>query len=203
MKIQGYRYLFGLLLVVEGVMPTMLYFFGVTKVHIAFVLPMLNRVIVYPLLGYYMENYIEEDRYNNKTTVKVLLMMMLVLVFFVGMTNLRALPYESFTEYDNGLYTCSFTMILDVGIYYLAKRFYMKKRRNQRLDRVIHSMGQCVFGIYLIERPVREHLAFVCDRLAPQIGQFPACIVWVLCIYVVAYMIVLLLRQIPGVRRLL
>lgn len=203
MKKQDYLYLFGLLLVVEGAIPAILYPFGVTELNPFFELPLLNHVSVYPLLGYYIENYMEEEQYNKRTTAVVLLSMLLVLVFFVGMTSLRALPYESFNVYDTGLYTGSLTMILDAGVYYLVKRFCMKQKGHPRMDKIVHSIGQCVFGIYLMEQPIREHLTFVCDRLVPVIGRFPACIVWVLCVFVIAYLMVLLMRQIPGLKKLL
>lgn len=203
MKKQDYAYLFGLLLIVEGALPVILYPFGVTELNGFFVLPMLNHLIVYPLLGYYMENYVREERYNKRTTATVLISMALVLVFFVGMANLRALPYERFQVYDNGLYICSFSVILDVGIYYLVKRFCMKRKEHQRLECVVHSLGQCVFGIYLIEHPIREQLAFICDNLAPHVGRFFACMIWILCVFVVSYLIVMILRRIPGIKRLL
>lgn len=72
-----------------------------------------------------------------------------------------------------------------------------------KYDQMLHSMGACVFGIYLIEQPIREHLSFICDGLSSVIGSFPACIVWVICIFIVAYGIIAILRRIPGVRKLI
>ena len=112
------------------------------------------------------------------------------------------LPYEEFTRYDKGLYTCSFTMILDAGVYYLVKRFCMKHDLS-RWSKVIISLGSATFGMYLIEQPIREHIPAVCDRLVPYIGHFPACMVYVVVVFIIAYIITLLMKCIPGLRRLL
>ena len=199
---KDYHYLFALLLIIEGVLPTILFFFGITEISDFFVVPMLNRVVVYPLLGYYMENHVEEEKYCAETTKKVLLSIVLVLVFFVLMTRYRDLPYEEFTRYDKGLYTCSFTMILDAGVYYLVKRFCMKHDLS-RWSKVSISLGSATFGMYLIEQPIREHIPAVCDRLVPYIGHFPACMVYVVVVFIIAYIITLLMKCIPGLRRLL
>jgi peptidoglycan/LPS O-acetylase OafA/YrhL len=171
---------------------------------------MLNRVVVYPLLGYYLEHYITEDQYNRRNDGKMLLAMLAVLAIFAIMTVLRALPYEEFTIYDKGLYTCSLTMVLDVGVYYFAKRFCLAKgwdkRQGQKATigrKIITSLGSATFGIYLVEQPVREHTTKICDSLKEIIGAFPACIVWVLCVAVIAYGVTMVMKCIPGLRRLL
>lgn len=203
MSKQDYFYLFALLLLVEGFLPMVLNLVGISGSNYFFTIPFLSQIIIYPLLGHYMEYFVAEHHYNKKTNIIVGLGMAGIVLFFIAMTQWRNLPYEKFTTYDKGLYTCSFTMLLDVGIYYFGKYFDLKKRHSIKYDQMLHSMGECVFGIYLIEQPIREHLSFVCDELSPKIGNFPACIVWVICIFIVAYSIVAILRRIPVVRKLI
>lgn len=200
---QDYLYLFALLLLVEGVIPVVLHLSGVGGSNYFFTIPFLNQIVIYPLLGYYMEYFVVEHCYNKRTNIMVVTCMIVVVLFFIAMTQWRNLPYEEFTTYDKGLYTCSFTMLLDVGIYYFVKYFDLKKRHSMKYDQMLHSMGESVFVIYLIEQPIREHLSFICDGLSPVIGRFPACIVWVICIFIVAYSIVAILRRIPGVGKLI
>lgn len=202
MEKRDYHYLFVLLLVVEGLLPVGLYFLGISSVNSFFVLPMLNRIVVYPLLGYYMEYVMEPERYCIETTKVVLVSTIIVLLIFVFMTNLRGLTYDEFTTYDKGLYTCSLTAVLDFGVYYLVKRF-CQKRDLSGYRKVLTSLGGATFGIYLIEQPIREHIPAVCDRLAPYLGAFPACIVYVFVVFMVSYVIILLGKQIPGLKKLL
>lgn len=203
MSKQDYFYLFALLLLVEGFLPMVLNLAGIGGTNYFFSIPFLNPIIIYPLLGYYLEQYMKESYYNKKTNIIVGLCMAVVVLFFIAMTQWRGLPYEEFTTYDKGLYTCSFTMLLDVGIYYFVKYFDLRKQHSMKYDQMLHSMGECAFGIYLIEQPIRERSSFIYDGLSPVIGRFPACIVWVICIFIVAYSIVAILRRIPGVRKLI
>lgn len=203
MSKQDYLYLFALLLLVEGVIPVVLHLSGIGGSNYFFAIPFLNQIIIYPLLGYYMEYFVTERYYNKRTNIMVVTCMIVVVLFFIAMTQWRNLPYEEFTTYDKGLYTCSFTMLLDVGIYYFVKYFDLRKQHSMKYDQMLHSMGESVFGIYLIEQPIWEHLSFICDGLSSVIGRFPACIIWVICIFIVAYSIVAILRRIPVVRKLI
>lgn len=203
MSKQDYFYLFALLLLVEGFLPMVLNLAGIGGTNYFFSIPFLNPIIIYPLLGYYLEQYMKESYYNKKTNIIEGLCMAVVVLFFIAMTQWRGLPYEEFTTYDKGLYTCSFTMLLDVGIYYFVKYFDLRKQHSMKYDQMLHSMGECAFGIYLIEQPIRERSSFIYDGLSPVIGRFPACIVWVICIFIVAYSIVAMLRRIPVVRKLI
>ena len=203
MSKQDYFYLFALLLLVEGFLPMVLNLAGIGGTNYFFSIPFLNPIIIYPLLGYYLEQYMKESYYNKKTNIIVGLCMAVVVLFFIAMTQWRGLPYEEFTTYDKGLYTCSFTMLLDVGIYYFVKYFDLRKQHSMKYDQMLHSMGECAFGIYLIEQPIRERSSFIYDGLSPVIGRFPACIIWVICIFIVAYSIVAILRRIPVVRKLI
>ncbi len=203
MSKQDYFYLFALLLLVEGFLPMVLNLAGIGGTNYFFSIPFLNPIIIYPLLGYYLEQYMKESYYNKKTNIIVGLCMAVVVLFFIAMTQWCGLPYEEFTTYDKGLYTCSFTMLLDVGIYYFVKYFDLRKQHSMKYDQMLHSMGECAFGIYLIEQPIRERSSFIYDGLSPVIGRFPACIIWVICIFIVAYSIVAILRRIPVVRKLI
>ena len=148
MSKQDYLYLFALLLLVEGFLPMVLNLVGISGSNYFFTIPFLSQIIIYPLLGYYLEQYMKESYYNKKTNIIVGLCMVVVILFFIAMTQWRGLPYEEFTTYDKGLYTCSFTMLLDVGIYYFVKYFDSRKQHSMKYDQMLHSMGESVLGIY-------------------------------------------------------
>ena len=231
MKAEDYRYLIGLLLIVEGVIPTILYPFGITELNGFFVLPFINRVVIYPLLGYYMEYVLPENVYENESagkcrpTVRAVLAIAAVLAFFVVMTLIRNLPYEDFTVYDKGLYTCSFTALLDMAVYYLCKRAVVRRKPatsptyggngNDSCGPslpagFIISFGGAAFGIYLIEQIVREHTTGIYDVIcgaiskgAGDIGSFIACLIWLAVVAAVSYLITIILKKIPGLNKLL
>ncbi len=203
MEVRDFHYLFVLLLLVEGLFPLALYPLGITELNEFFVLPMLNRVVVYPLLGYYMEYLLPEEKYTKRGRNLMLLIMVCVLAFFILMTRIRALPFEEFTTYDKGLYTSSFTALLDAGVFYLFKYYDLRHDISEKGRKWIATLSGATFGVYLIEQPIRELTCGLCDFLVSYIGALPSCLVWVLAIYILATLLTLILKRLPVFRRLL
>jgi hypothetical protein len=71
------------------------------------------------------------------------------------------------------------------------------------VKRILLSFGQCAFGIMLLEEALREELLFIYNSLVPTIHTLPACIVWVLEVYLTGYIVTLCLKKIPGIRSLI
>ena len=121
MSNRDYRYLFIVYLIVEGLFPTLAFLLGVDEINGFFLIPFLNRVIIFPLLGYYMEHRVPEEKYNKKGVLIKVGLIIVTLIFIVAMTLYRDLPYEAFTVYDKGMYITGFTIVLDAGLFYIVK----------------------------------------------------------------------------------
>ena len=65
------------------------------------------------------------------------------------------------------------------------------------------ALGACSFGLYLLQHYFLAWLRPVYTALSPVIGSYPACLVWVLCICLAGSGVTLLLRQIPGLNKLI
>lgn len=198
-------YLIGLYLVIEGILPVVLYLIGYDSYNSFFDLPFFDRVIIFPLVGYFLDKRLLLEKYNLQTAIKLSLASLGALAIFVAMTLYRDLPYEEFTTYDKGLYTCGLTLIIDITVFYLAK--YLWDIRNDyssnRGTKLIAMMGSGVFGVYLIEGNIRYYTEFIYDEMSGFIGHFPAAIVWVLLTFVIGLLISWLMKCIPGLKKLL
>ncbi len=198
-----FKYLFLLFLIVEGVLSLVLFILYDGTYNSFFVIPFFNRIVIYPLLGYYMEHRVEEERYNAKGMLKWIGLMILVLALIVVMTLYRNMPYEEFTTYDKGLFTTGFTLILDVGLFYIAKLLFKGRKVPKGVSFIITALGSTVFGVYLTENMIRTKTVGVYDFLAEHIGRFPAAWVWCLFVFLVTAIIIYVVKLIPGVKKIL
>lgn len=196
-----FKYLFVVFLIIEGGLTSLLYIFYKESYNSFFVIPFFNRVVLYPLLGYYMECRIDDSKYTIKGVLKCILCMILVLALIVIMTIIRNLPYEEFTTYDKGLFTTGFTIILDVGVFYIVKLLFKKIRSTKTVNITISTIGGTVFGTYLIENMVRYMTENVYEELSFVVGHFIAAWIWVIVVFIICSVIVYLVRLIPIVRR--
>ena len=64
-------------------------------------------------------------------------------------------------------------------------------------------MGDCSFGIYLIEDYLRNGLAFIWDAIVPHTTMLPACVVWMTAVLIIGVIVVSFLKKIPGMNDLL
>ena len=203
MKDKEYKYLFGAFLIMEGAIAAIVFLLNVGDMTSFLAVPFFNRVIVYPLLGYYMDNKVPEEKYNSKGVLKWIGLMIIVLVFVVAMTLYRDLPYEEFTTWDKGLFTTGFTLILDAGVFYIMKFLFKGRTVKKGLATFITAVGSTVFGIYLIENIIRDRTIFIYDFISGVLGKFLGAWLWCLIVLIIGAVIIYIVKLIPGVKKLL
>lgn len=207
MSDDDFKYLIIIYLVMEGLLTIVLYLVGYKKYSDFFERPLFDRIIIFPVVGYYLENRIPGEKYNVRGIYRLIMASAITFAIFVAMTLYRNLPYEEFTTYDKGLYTCGLTLVLDITVFYIIKYLFdIKKDSSQysvRAYKVITTMGAAIFGIYLVEGNVRHYTEPINTFLSGHIGVFPAAIVWVLLIFVISLMISFIMKMIPGLKKLL
>lgn len=203
MSNKEYKYLFAIFLLVEGVLAGVMTISGLGEINSFFAIPFFNRIIIYPLLGYYMEHRVKEEKYNAKGMLKWIALMIIVLALITVMSLIRNLPYEEFTTYDKGLFVTGFTFVLDVGVFYIVKLLFKNKNVPKPVSTIIVALGSTVFGVYLIENIVRKQTAFIYDAMSLAIGRFPAVLIWCLIVFLISAIIVYIIKLIPGIKKLL
>lgn len=96
-----------------------------------------------------------------------------------------------------------FTPILSVLVFETVRRFCGEYPMADGIRKLVLLAGSCVFGIYLIEQPVRAFLLPVYLYLTERSVGVVACSVYVLMTWLVSLILVFALKRIPGVRRLI
>lgn len=198
-----FKYLFAAFLCVEGLLAAVLFVFNIGEMTMFFTIPFFNRVVIYPLLGYYMEHRMNKEQYTLKGALLFIGLMIAVLIFIIVSTLHRNLPYEQFTAYDKGLYVTGFTIVLDAGIFYIVKLLFKDRNVPKALEVIITALGSTVFGVYLIEGIIRSQTVAVYESMVPYIGRFPSSWLWSLLVFLIGAVIIYLVKLIPGVKKLL
>ena len=92
-------------------------------------------------------------------------------------------------------------LIPSVAVYATMKKLFDRCTPPQWLQKGILSVGGCTFGIYLIEQILRERGYKVQTFLSKWITEIPATLIYVTLVLIVGYVIVWILKRIPGVKR--
>ncbi len=207
MSEDDFKYLIILYLLIEGALTVILYLLGYESYSMFFERPFFDGIIIFPLVGYYLENRVPREKYNSTGLKKLLFASLVTFVVFVTMTLYRNMPYEEFTTYDKGLYTCGLSLVLDITVFYLIKYLFDIRIDNASVStrsyKMVTTVGSAIFGVYLVEGNVRYYTEFIDDFLSDYVGAFLAAIAWVLIIFVISLMISFVMKRIPGLKKLL
>ncbi|MEE1300149.1 MAG: hypothetical protein UHI93_06345, partial [Acutalibacteraceae bacterium] len=71
------------------------------------------------------------------------------------------------------------------------------------VEKLFLSIGSCVFGIYLVEQIFREAFYDFGMVLVDHLPNFPATLLYCVVVLLGAYLLVLVLKQIPGLKKLI
>lgn len=206
MSEDDFKYLIILYLLVEGALAMLLYLLGYESYSMFFERPFFDRIIIFPIVGYYLEHVLPREQYNKAGIGKLLIASICTFAIIVAMTLYRNIPYKEFTTYDKGLYTCGLTLVLDITVFYIIKYLFDIKKNDMQFSdgmyKIVTTTGKAVFGVYLVEGNVRHYTEWINTFFAKNIGAFPAALVWVLVIFAISLIISLIMKVIPGLRKL-
>lgn len=157
------------------------------------------RVVYYPLAGYFLE-----QRFSARAMQPRVLLALLgagalgvALGCLVLMRAHAVLGYWTETAY--GLFVFAPAMAVFAGM----KALFERVRLSPRAARAWQEAGACTFGIYLFERVYRDVSSRVYHALAPVTGGFAACWAWILCAFLLGMGVTMVLRRLPGIKKLL
>lgn len=198
-----FRYLFAL----KAVFDVLLKAFTLgSTVAVEVYIPYLTDAVFYPLAGYYIEWVMVRHtdhspqaagRYGNTlraAAAGVLLLVLSMLAVYTGYCITGAYSQD---------WLGIFTPILAIIVYYVVKSLCEESRMPRWLCRCAVYLGSTAFGIYLTELPVRRLLLPVYLYLCEHTVGLVACPVYVLGTVGLAVIVVSILKQIPGLKKLL
>lgn len=161
-------------------------------------LNLLNISFFYVLSGYYLGNKLDE-KVIRKNIVKIVLVSLSAIV---ASCALVVFNYKQAGYYRPEMLTI-FTPILAQCIFVIVRWAVYKYALCMRTEKMICYIGGCTFGIYLLEQLARIQLLsfylYLCDIA---FGVF-ACTCYVLGSFILALIYSIILKKVPGLRKLL
>ena len=175
---------------------------GTLSYSAGFVFFILETIVFYPLLGYYIEHK-TSDEYFKRKSVAVLLLSSLC-AYAITCLSTRYCISCIF----NGV-ECSWSSLIDslriviaFSVFYFAK-YLISGDCSGKFGKSIAIIASCVFGAYLIEPVISPSFKPLYDFLQPHVGTFFASKIWCLINIVSGCFITFLLKRIPGIKKLL
>lgn len=194
-------YLFLLHLVFSGLIPMGQYWLSGGQMYLNGSLNVslvTMTIIIFPAAGYYIEH---RAALSGKQLGLLWGAAVLSLTAAVFMTHYKICLTGQMKESQVGTFYKSLCLIPSVAVYATMKKLFDRCTPPQWLQKGILSVGGCTFGIYLIEQILRERGYKVQTFLSKWITEIPATLIYVTLVLIVGYVIVWILKRIPGVKR--
>lgn len=203
MRTEDYGYLLILRIVIVGVLPILEYFLGDGQytLHGDFNIVLVTTdCVFYPLMGYALEHVLDEKRYTGKNALLLAAVGALAIVICCVLTTDRM---QATGEKTEEVFHNTLIVLPTCAAYFIAKFLCGKYKLPEWIRKAVVTAGSTVFGIMLLEEALRREWTGLFEYLKPIIGIFPACAVWVAAVVVSGGVLTWILKQIPGVKRLL
>ena len=179
-----------------------LLFKGTTRHNGNFSFFIIANYVFYPLAGYYIDQKSEKTFTYKKALILVVSSIMAIIISCL-MTQYKCTMFDEWTEgtcetfFDTLIFLPAFT------VFYIVKMWFISFKLNNKVFKVITTLGGTTFGIYLIEQICRLETRQIFIWLRPYIHTLPACWIWILSACIFGAVITLILKQIPGIKKFL
>lgn len=179
---------------------------------------LLDVIILYPLLGYYFEEKFDNDcvnltqKYKSISSFKGVLIGYLAVFFFTFvscvMTVMEMRIYPETSQIPQTFVDC-FVLIHGIVLFITMKRIGMRfqDKMAPSINRVIYLIGEATFGVYLLhmiclESGIEQRIwDFYCNHISHFYIIFS--LLNCGCVFVICCVITMILKLIPGMKKLL
>ena len=205
MQKEHFIYLFILICVINGIVPIIQYLIGNGELFINsnLVVNIFSKYIMYFIGGYYFDYFIKKEDLNKRVLWSWCSAGFIAIVITGLMTQYK-INVTGFL--DEGLvqefYEC-LICIPTFAVFYAARYIFTYYRIPVWLERTSSLFGSTAFGIMLTEHILRYYLIVVYDKLFPIIKSMPACLIYVLSVYLTGFILAYILKQIPGIKKII
>lgn len=119
------------------------------------------------------------------------------------LTNNYCTLNNAWTEDNCQKFMATLTVIPAITTFFGVKLWFMRHKLSPITARVITTIGSCTFGIYLFEQIYRGRTVWLYDILYPTLHSYPACVVWIMFACFVGFVVTLILKKVPVLKKIL
>jgi len=159
--------------------------------------PINTDFIFYPLLGYFLAN--RENAAANDGPKRQFLYAGSAVGLLVLNVVIVAAHFKRNGVYNDALNTV-FCWVLTILVFMVFQGIRVK---NEKLCRFWITLGECTFGVYLIEDVIRNQVEKIMPWMSEAFGAMIACLLFVVLSAIIGFVVILLVRKIPYVKKLI
>lgn len=201
-----FYYLFVLAVVFNGVIPALEYLFfkGQVTMNASFsVASFLSTIVLYPCLGYFMQNRLDKKQCTGFLPVLWILNVAGIAASCV-LTYLAGRNDGFFTEAGSQTFFSIFAVLNCAAVFLTGRVLFEGRQMAPAIRKVLLAAGSCTFGIYLIHT-FAFGLSIYAKALdwayAVGLNKMIAVLLMCLLIFLMAFLITWLLSKIPVVKK--
>lgn len=203
-----YKLIILLAFVFLGVIPVLEYAFskgeiGITK-HIQ---PswLMQNIVLYPLVGYYLEHHVNIEKLSKKRIACIWGLNILLILVSCYMTHVRGLDMGEINEKKSQVFFSSFVLVNMISVFLTVKKLFYQSSGSSRGWKAVLSISASTFFIYLFHVAVKANTimeGIYNAIISTGMKKIIASILWCGIIFCITYGISLIIKRIPGVRKL-
>lgn len=203
-------YFFSLFMFFFGIVPAIEYALG-GEVHNGFTGNMFSRHIVCFMTGHYVGNVISEKKLSLRRACVLLLIgfacvitTCLIVQHNINIAEDSDSGYAIMTSIMPSIYMiCDF--VPSFAVFYFVRTLFEKyeEKIGRTARHCLMAAGSASFGVMLIENILRWKLVFVYESIRPICRSLPACVIWVLLVWLLGMIIILIVKRVPIIKKLL
>lgn len=167
--------------------------------HFAFFI--MTDYVFYPLMGYFVEHRLKEKDFNWKNLLTMSLLSFAAIVICCWLSHYRSTLLDAWKESNCQTFFNTLIFLPTVTVYYAAKMLFMRNKFNGKVRRLLATLGDTTFGLYLLEAICRTETKTIFDYLRPMLHKLPACWIWITIACAFGMVITYFLKKIPGIRK--
>lgn len=157
----------------------------------------LDDSIFYVVLGYYLGNKMDHDKLENISSTVIVVAALACVAFACILVLIGKEITGQYSENVLNIITPVMAILAFIGI----RKWFETKVIGARAERMLLTLGNCTFGIYLVEHIgqklfIRFYL-WMCERIFGVI----ACGIYVLCIFIFGFVFTYALKKIKIVKK--
>ena len=206
----GYRYLIILSFIFVSILPCIEYRFALGKITLnqyGKISWLFTNIIIYPLIGYYLENIVDIEKINKKHILILLGIAIFGILTSCYMTYFKHRITGICNEVKTQDFLDIFALPISIFIYLLIKKVFYKVKFNKYINNIILSLGNCTFGIYLIHIAIlQSNFINILHKNLTETYHFNCMLsILILCmlIMLICYLIIWILKKIPGIKKII
>lgn len=157
--------------------------------------------VFYPLMGYYIDQKMDDSAFTRKNVLILWILGILGTVLSCLMTYHKCIYINEWKTSSCQTFFNTFSFMPAFAAFFTAKYFFMKHKPGKRLSKVLKTLSSLTLGIFILEWICRRETEFIYKALEPHIHSFPACLIWIFCACVAGGVVVFIIKKIPVLRR--